>query len=244
MNVSNSSSESKCVDCPETTCSTRPSIGPRATLLLVRNCTTNARWTDKGAFPSCCCGILSRHLRIACGITYALYKENTATQTENHRTILGLLWDYSRTQRGRKMQINQEVTFGHYRFDPQTKQLWRAKQEVRLTWKALVVLGYLLDRASQVVTKDELFQTVWPDTVVSDAALTSCIQELREALHDNARKPRYIETLYRRGFRFLGEVASSQHSVVSSPPSSPQSSVFSTPSWLDANLTLPSSTSA
>ncbi|NOT55353.1 MAG: AAA family ATPase [Deltaproteobacteria bacterium] len=125
------------------------------------------------------------------------------------------------------MQINQSLIFGHYRFDPQTKQLWRAKQEVRLTWKALVVLGHLLDRAGQIVTKDELFQTVWPDTVVSDAALTSCIQELREALHDNARKPRYIETLYRRGFRFLGEVASSQHSVVSSPPSSPQSSVLS-----------------
>ena len=63
------------------------------------------------------------------------------------------------------------------------------------------------------MTKDELFAAVWSDTVVSDAALTSCIQELRQALHDHARKPRYIETVHRRGFRFIGKVVSSQEEV-------------------------------
>ena len=70
---------------------------------------------------------------------------------------------------------------------------------------------------------------MWADTVVSDSALTSCIQEIRQALRDNARKPRYLETVHKRGVRFIGkvvsnqlsvvgqtEVASSQHSVVSS----------------------------
>jgi DNA-binding winged helix-turn-helix (wHTH) protein len=113
------------------------------------------------------------------------------------------------------MQVNRRLTFGLYRFDPHTRQLWRGKQEVRLTGKASAVLRSLLDRVGQVVTKDELFAAVWPDSVVSDAALTSCVQELRHALHDNARKPCYIETVHRRGFRFLGKVDSRQYSVVS-----------------------------
>jgi DNA-binding winged helix-turn-helix (wHTH) protein len=100
-----------------------------------------------------------------------------------------------------------------------------------MTGKASALLSYLLDRAGHVVPKAELFATVWSDTVLSDAALTSCIQELRQAMHDDARKPRYIETVYRRGFRFIGKVVSSQHSVVSSPPPPPQSSVLSTLLW-------------
>ena len=110
------------------------------------------------------------------------------------------------------MQTEQTLTFGSYRFEPHTRQLWRGTQEVRLTGKATAVLRLLLERSGQVVTKDELFHTVWPDTVVSDAALTSCIQELRQALHDNARKPRYIETVHRRGFRLLEKVGSSEGS--------------------------------
>ena len=121
------------------------------------------------------------------------------------------------------MQADQLLSFGPYRLDPQTGQLWRGKQEVKLTPKAAAVLRYLVTQAGQVVTKDELFAGVWPETVVSDAALTSCIQELRQALHDHARKPRYIETVHRRGFRFLGKVVSSQYPVVSSP--SPQTQV-------------------
>ena len=69
-------------------------------------------------------------------------------------------------------------------------------------------------RAGQVVTQEELFQAVWAETVVSDDALTSCIQELRQALRDNARKPRYLETIHKRGVRFLGKVVSDQLSVV------------------------------
>ena len=71
---------------------------------------------------------------------------------------------------------------------------------MRLTKKAVAVLRYLVEQAGQAVTKEELFQAVWSDTVVSDAALSSCIQEVRQALHDNAKKPRYIETVHRRGF--------------------------------------------
>src|SRR5262245_55588987 len=102
------------------------------------------------------------------------------------------------------MQADRLVIFGFYRLDPHTGQLWRRKQEVRLTGKALSVLRYLAERAGQVVTKDELFAAVWPEKVVSDAALTSCIQELRKALKDDPKQPRYLKTIHRRGFQFLG----------------------------------------
>jgi len=101
------------------------------------------------------------------------------------------------------MQPEQLFIFGAYRFAPHTGQVWRRKQEVRLTGKATAVLRHLVDRVGQTVTKEELFHAVWPDTVVSDAALTSCIQELRQALRDQAKRPRYIETVHRRGFRWL-----------------------------------------
>ena len=106
------------------------------------------------------------------------------------------------------MQTDQHLSFGPYRFSPQTGQLWRGKHEVSLTKKAIALLRYLVERAGQVVAKEELFQTVWTDSVVSDAALTSCVQELRQALHDNARKPRYLETVHRRGFRFIAPLNS------------------------------------
>lgn len=74
---------------------------------------------------------------------------------------------------------------------------------VRLTGKSFAVLHYLIGHAGQLVRKDDLFQSVWPGTIVSDATLTSCIKELRKALADDAKTPRYIETIHRRGYRFI-----------------------------------------
>jgi DNA-binding winged helix-turn-helix (wHTH) protein len=105
--------------------------------------------------------------------------------------------------------------FGPYQLDLRQEQFWCDGQPVRLPPKVFQVLSYLAERPGQLVTKEELFRVVWPDTVVGDAALTMCIQEIRKALGDNAREPQYIETVPRRGFRFIGEVVSSQHSVVS-----------------------------
>ena len=98
------------------------------------------------------------------------------------------------------------VRFGPYQLHP-IQGLSRGSAEVRVTPKALAVLQVLARKAGRVVTKDELFRTVWPDTAVSDATLSSCILELRKALGDNARQPRYIETLHRRGFRFISATA-------------------------------------
>jgi len=99
---------------------------------------------------------------------------------------------------------DQALTFGRYRLEPR-RGLMSGMREVRLTPKAIALLSFLAERPGEVVTKDELFAAVWPETSVGDAALVTCIQELRRALRDDARRPRYIETLHRRGYRFIGK---------------------------------------
>lgn len=98
--------------------------------------------------------------------------------------------------------LDQAITFGRFRLDPRGG-LTQGDRQVRLTPKALALLCCLADQRGRVLTKDELFDALWPRTPVGDAALVTCIQELRKALRDNARRPRYIETLHRRGYRFI-----------------------------------------
>jgi TolB-like protein len=94
------------------------------------------------------------------------------------------------------------IRFGAYRIHP-TQGLSHGDREIRVTPKSLAVLYTLASRAPHVVTKAELFDTVWSGRVVSDAALSSCIRELRIALGDDAGRPEFIETVHRRGFRLL-----------------------------------------
>jgi TolB-like protein/Tfp pilus assembly protein PilF len=96
-----------------------------------------------------------------------------------------------------------EHTFGGYRFEAGTGRLWAGDREIRLTPKAAAVLEVLVSRAGEPVARDALFAQVWAETVVSDDALTSCIQELRRALDDDPKQPRFIETRHRRGYRFI-----------------------------------------
>jgi len=106
-----------------------------------------------------------------------------------------------------KRQSESMVSFGSYRLDVDNAQLWRGVQEVKLTGKALAVLRYLVDHPGQLATKDDLFTAVWAETVVTESTLASCILEIRQALRDDAKKPRYIETVHRRGYRFVAVVA-------------------------------------
>ncbi len=125
---------------------------------------------------------------------------------ESPRITLEFFEDFSRGNITLSMQNTPSPQFGPYRLEPNDERLWRGNQVVRLTSKAFQVLCQFVARPQQLITKDELFASVWPDTVVSDAALTSCIRELRQALQDNARSPSYIETVHRRGFRFLKSI--------------------------------------
>jgi DNA-binding winged helix-turn-helix (wHTH) protein len=95
-------------------------------------------------------------------------------------------------------------------------QVWQGKQLLTLTPRAFAVLRYLSERPGQLVTKDEVIRAVWVDTVVTDGALAACVRELRKALQDDAQRPQYIETVYRRGYRFIGPVAAVAAPVSSS----------------------------
>ena len=104
------------------------------------------------------------------------------------------------------MKSQRQIHFGPYRFDPETACVWQGEQARHLPPKAFAVLGYLLEHAGRLVTKDELFHHVWPDVYVSDGALKECIRELRKTLGDDAKRPQFIETVHRRGFRFIAPV--------------------------------------
>src|ERR1043166_2024673 len=101
-----------------------------------------------------------------------------------------------------KRMQDRTVTFVRYRLEPGVA-LMSGAREVHLTPKALALLSYMAERPGEVITKEELFGAIWPETAVGDAALVTCIQELRKALRDDARRPRYIETVHRRGYRFI-----------------------------------------
>jgi predicted ATPase/DNA-binding winged helix-turn-helix (wHTH) protein len=96
--------------------------------------------------------------------------------------------------------------FNSFQLDVANASLRRGKQPIVLAPKAFNVLRYLVEHAGQLVTKDELWRAVWPEVSVTDAALTVCVSELRKALSDDSRTPRYIETVHRLGYRFIAPV--------------------------------------
>jgi DNA-binding winged helix-turn-helix (wHTH) protein/tetratricopeptide (TPR) repeat protein len=98
----------------------------------------------------------------------------------------------------------QEILFGPYRLDRDNARLLCGRAPVPLTPKAFDVLHYLASRPDRLVTKEELLSAVWPDVVVSDASVKVCVREIRKALDDGPKAPRYIETVHRRGYRFIG----------------------------------------
>jgi DNA-binding winged helix-turn-helix (wHTH) protein/predicted ATPase len=101
------------------------------------------------------------------------------------------------------MAADRQLAFGLFRFDARTGRLWRDGIEVKLMPRAAAVLQVLAERAQELVTKKELLDLVWGGIAVGDDALTSCIQELRQTLGDDSRRPHYIETRYRRGYRLM-----------------------------------------
>ncbi|HEY5866596.1 MAG TPA: AAA family ATPase [Candidatus Tectomicrobia bacterium] len=96
--------------------------------------------------------------------------------------------------------------FGPFHLDAGAERLWHGTEEVRLTAKAWGVLHYLVTQAGRLVSKEDLFAAVWEAPFVSDAALAVCIREVRQALGDMAQTPQYVETIRRRGYRFVAPV--------------------------------------
>src|SRR5687768_10117922 len=96
-----------------------------------------------------------------------------------------------------------ELVFEPFCLDAINERLLRNGKQIRLTPKAFSLLRYLADHSDQLVTKEALLNTLWPNIAVTDAVLTVCIGEIRKALGDISTKPKFIETVHRRGYRFL-----------------------------------------
>jgi len=96
--------------------------------------------------------------------------------------------------------------FGPYRLDKQKGQLWRDGQTVSLTTKSLEILACLVENAGSVVSKDQLMETLWPDSYVEEGNLTQNVFLLRKALGETARDHNYVVTVPGRGYRFAAEV--------------------------------------
>ena len=95
------------------------------------------------------------------------------------------------------------------RIDPDNEWAWCGERRLELTPRAFAVLRHLVENPQRLITKERLLDTVWRDTIVSDAALASCIRDLRRALGDSSETPVYIQTVHRRGFRFIGPIGAS-----------------------------------
>ena len=97
------------------------------------------------------------------------------------------------------------LRFGPFELDLRAGELLKAGNRIKLQDQPLQVLALLLESPGQVVTREELRRRLWPvDTFVDfEHGLNKAINKIREALEDSAEDPRYVETLHRRGYRFL-----------------------------------------
>jgi DNA-binding winged helix-turn-helix (wHTH) protein/tetratricopeptide (TPR) repeat protein len=107
--------------------------------------------------------------------------------------------------------------FGDFELDGDLFEIRRAGQPIRLEPKVFNVLTYLVAHRDRVVTKQELFEHLWPGEFVTDSALTYCIKAARKALGDDGREQKVITTVHRRGYRFIAAVT--QRSTSTAPSS-------------------------
>jgi DNA-binding winged helix-turn-helix (wHTH) protein len=99
-----------------------------------------------------------------------------------------------------------QIFFGPFVLDAETRQLTRDGAERHLSPKAFELLAILVDKRPKVLSKAVLQQRLWPDTFVAEANLSNLVAEIRAALDDSAREPRYLRTAHRVGYAFCGKV--------------------------------------
>src|SRR6266568_2550504 len=116
--------------------------------------------------------------------------------------------------------------FSPFRLDTVNQCLWRgegpAEERILLAPKAFAVLRYLVEHSGRLVTHDELFEALWPKTYVQPEVLKSHIAAIRAVLGDDARKPIFIETQSRRGYRFIAPVTEDAPARSSRPTNLPE----------------------
>jgi Tol biopolymer transport system component/DNA-binding winged helix-turn-helix (wHTH) protein len=100
------------------------------------------------------------------------------------------------------------IQFGLFELDLQARELRKSGIRIKLQEQPFQILSMLLERPGEIVSREELQKRLWPeDTFVDfDLSLNSAVKKLRQALNDDSENPRFIETLYRRGYRFIGPI--------------------------------------
>jgi TolB-like protein/DNA-binding winged helix-turn-helix (wHTH) protein/Flp pilus assembly protein TadD len=135
-------------------------------------------------------------------------------------------------------QVSQLIRFDNFELDVRAGELRKGGLRIRLQEQPLLILQALLENPGEVITRDELQKKIWPaDTFVDfDHGLHAAVNRLRAALSDSADRPRYIETVARRGYRFIGKLEASQpspavavHQAVTTPAPKPRPRVWN--SW-------------
>ena len=133
------------------------------------------------------------------------------------------------------------IRFAVFEVDLAAGELRRNGVRVRLQEQPFQILAYLLDRPGEVVTREELREKLWPaDTFVDfDHSLNTAINKLREALGDSASNPRYVETLARRGYRFLAPLQTGTAKAQGSPEAQPAPASAAVPAAFHPELEVP-----
>src|SRR5580700_4459543 len=99
------------------------------------------------------------------------------------------------------------LCFSQFRIDASNQELWRGSEKLEIRRKSFEVLSYLARNPRRLISRDELLNNIWADgAAVGDGLLRAYIWELRHILGDNAKSPLYLETVNRRGYRFLPTV--------------------------------------
>jgi predicted ATPase len=115
--------------------------------------------------------------------------------------------------------------FACFQLDTRNECLWRNGERIPLTPKPFAVLRYLVENPQRLVTHDELLEALWPETYVQPQVLRTYVLELRKVFGDDADNARFIETVPKRGYRFISPVAEVTYNAVTNPerkPGSPQ----------------------
>src|SRR5215472_15101680 len=119
------------------------------------------------------------------------------------------------------MLTRQKVRFGPFELDPASGELFKLGHKLNLRGQPVEVLSILLERPGEVVKREEFCKRLWPqDTFVDfEHSLNTAVKKLRQALDDDTKSPRFIETLPKRGYRFIGTMEkSARPSAPSLPP--------------------------
>jgi DNA-binding winged helix-turn-helix (wHTH) protein len=135
------------------------------------------------------------------------------------RRVGGKVFDGNWRFSGFFIGVAVKLRFGDLTFDGETRQLLRGATEVHLSPKAFDLLQVLIGHRPRALSKHDIHQHLWPSTHVSEANLASLIAEVRDALGDDARQPRFVRTAHRFGYAFCAEATPLSDGAMPEAPS-------------------------